>query len=103
MIESCIEKTGRTYPAGYGFALAYLDDNLGPHQLKALQAAAWSAVERHCKAGNRDAVAFVQARAQGPDCRLWAIEAAQLVLADALAGDAVAKRTMAMCGHPGYD
>ena len=26
MIDSCIEKTGRTYPAGYGFALTYLDE-----------------------------------------------------------------------------
>lgn len=102
IIDSCIAATGRTYPDGYGFAIAYLDRNLGPDQLKVLQSAAWRAVERQTKAGNRDALAFVRARSESADCRYWMIEAAQLVLADALQGNATSRNAMRVCGHPGY-
>lgn len=110
ILDTCLAATGRTYPAGYGFALCYLDGTrAGPDHFKAMQSAAWGAVQRHAKAGNDDAAAFVAAFTDSRSYRPlkgwthWLVEAAQLVLSDAISGNRKAGAVMAMWGHPGYD
>lgn len=108
LVDSCIAATGRTYPAGYGFALTYLTDNPGPDHFRAMQAAAWKAVKPQAMLGNADAPAFVAGFAKSKQhvpnlgWRWWLIEAAQLVLAEALRGNAGARAVMRLWDHPGY-
>lgn len=107
-LDYCLAATARTYPAGYGFALGYLTDNPGPDHLAAMQAAAWDAVKPEALKGNPDAAAFVQAFTESRQAtpslgwRWWLVEAAQLVLASAMAGRRKSKDTLALWGHPGY-
>lgn len=111
ILDTCRNATGRTYPPGYGFALRYLwkAESAGPDHLKAMQDSAWRAVKGQAKRGNPDAAAFVSAYAESRETtpaggwQFWLIEAAQLVLAEALLGRAHARRTLALWGHPGYE
>ncbi len=112
LIDVCISATRRNYPAGYGFALGYLCDNPGPDALKAMRAQAADVVARWIKATvarrpyyGDDVARFVSAVADQPKrggWEWWLIEAAQLVHADALAGNAKSAAVMVMWQHPGY-
>ncbi len=109
LLEDCLRHTGRTYPDGYGFALAYLDDGLTP---AVLLAPALRAASRALTAGRRsrnrldrkddDVLRFVAAQGTSQRCEDWLVEGAQLVLAAALAGDAACQSALGRCGHPGY-
>ena len=107
-LDACLEATERVYPAGYGFALAYLKDDMGPDHLKALRGAAFAAVEDAARIGNEDGLAFVVAYygAQKGETKRgwqgWLVEAAQLVLWHAMSGNGAAGLILRACGHPGY-
>jgi hypothetical protein len=109
LIKTCMETTGRTYPEGYGFSLGYLDQSPGVEQLRAMQEAAWAAVKRDAKAGGMDGARFVAAYSASAQ-RIpfkggwpwWLIEAAQLVHADAMSGNAKSCEVMRLWNHPGY-
>lgn len=102
LTDVCIAFHGRKYPAGYGFALEYLDQTTSPDKLQAMRDAAFIAVPGQALKGNRDAPAFVSAFTANRDWRNWLIEAAQIVLAAAMAGNARARETLHAWGHPGY-
>lgn len=112
LLDSCLETNGRTYPPGYGFALAYLDSDAGPDDFKAMKRQAVLATARALDAGKPwidDAAAFAKAVAEAESTRpaggwpFWLIEAAQVVLADALDGNAGSRALLGRWGHPGYD
>jgi hypothetical protein len=95
------------YPDGYGFALAYLDDDLNPAWLRdgANQIVSQVYANGRQYAVDRkhpDLVRYVNAYAEGKSAEDWMIEAAQLVLAEAMAGYPPAMSVMKLCGHPGY-
>lgn len=102
LTDICIAFHGRKYPAGYGFALEYLNQHTSPDLLSAMRNAAFIAVPGQAIEGNPDAPAFVAAFTASRDWRNWLIEAAQLVLSAALAGNARARDTLHAWGHPGY-
>lgn len=105
LLDDCLKTTGRSYPDGYGFALAYLKDDPSVDDLKAMKTAADSALFRWARKrighGN-DAVRYAEALNDGIGWPRWLVEAAQLVLADALAGGRKSKATLKRWGHPGY-
>lgn len=106
LLDRCMAHTGREYPGGYGFALAYL-----PHASKNLSELKETANRVAARAllghgvlsqKHDDLVRFVQAQATSKRFEDWLIEGAQLVLSAALGGWHEAQSTMARCGHPGY-
>lgn len=106
-LDACLRAKHREYPAGYGFALAYLSDAMSPEVLAALRDTAFYSVEREAKRGNEDAARFVQAYVEGSQSgkggwTYWLIEAAQLVHAAALNDDGLAILVMSKAGHPGF-
>lgn len=105
LVKRCLEKTGRQYPPGYGFALTYLSDDLNPAHLRAGADKVVAAVFAGALPGFRkdaDLLAYVTAQADAESFEDWAIEAAQLVLCAALEGHTNSERVMRLCGHPGY-
>lgn len=105
LLYKCQRATGRNYPDGYGFAIAYLDDTLTPSHLRdgafAVVSDAFAGKLPFLKKDS-DLVAFVNAYASASNFEGWAIEAAQLVLSAAMADHDNSKNVMALCGHPGY-
>lgn len=106
LLDQCLARPGKNYPAGYGFALAYLDDNLEPAHLRdAACAMVGKAYGPNGTAADRksgDLVGFVLAYSEAECFEDYAIEAAQLLLEWGMAGDSDAKAALALCGHPGY-
>lgn len=107
LLDRCRKASGRTYPPGYGFALAYLNEGLNPAWLRDGAnriVANVFANGRQFAMGRKDSdlVAYVNAQARATSAEGFLIEAAQLVLAEAMAGDPEARNCMAICGHPGY-
>ena len=106
LLDDCLAHTGREYPDGYGFAIAYLDDRLNPVHLRdAACAIVGDAYGVNGSAADRkdsDLVAFVVAYASAECAEDYLIEAAQLCLQWALAGNRHAVNAMRLCGHPGY-
>ncbi len=107
LLERCRKATGRNYPPGYGFALGYLDDRLNSAWLRdganRIVANVYAngrefAVDRR----HPELVGYVNAYAESDSAEGFLIEAAQLVLTEAMAGDPEAARVMKLCGHPGY-
>jgi hypothetical protein len=95
------------YPEGYGFALAYLNDDLNPAWLRDGAnriVANVFANGRQFAVGRKDEdlVRYVNAQATARCAEEFLIEAAQLVLAEAMAGEPEAENCMKLCGHPGY-
>lgn len=114
LLDQCLaaaKANNRTYPDGYGFALAYLkadEPDFNPAHLRdcarrivaeafARNTGHW----RHVRTNDDDLIRYVVAQAD-LGWEHWLIEAAQLVHAAALAGDKEAARLMAYCGHPGF-
>lgn len=112
LIKTCTDETGRTYPAGYGFALGYLTKNPGVAELRAMRDQAADVAARWIKSTHvrpryygDDVARFVQALADQPErggWSWWLIEAAQLVHADSLIGNTKSAGVMRQWGHPGY-
>jgi hypothetical protein len=107
LLERCHKVTGRSYPPGYGFALGYLSDTLNYAHLRdganRIVAAVFTngrefAIDRR----HPELVRYVNAYAESESAEGYLIEAAQLVLAEAMAGDPQAREVMKLCGHPGY-
>lgn len=108
LLDICRGETGRDYPDGYGFALAYLKNDAGPADFKAMKRQAVLATARALDANKpflADAADFANAvaEANGRGWPWWLIEAAQVVLADALGGNKGSCAVLAQWGHPGYD
>lgn len=113
IIDECLtaaKETGKTYPDGYGFALAYLRgtkrDDFNPAWLRdcarRIVARAFEDGGRPICRTDRDLIRYIVAQ-EKIGWEYWLIEAAQLVHAAALNGDKEAARVMALCGHPGFD
>lgn len=107
LLDRCRKATGRTYPPGYGFALCYLDDHLNPAHLRQGAdriVANVFANGRQYGADRKDSdlLAYVAAQGVAESAEGWMIEAAQLILGEAMAGDPEAANVMKICGHPGY-
>ena len=106
LVSACLAVTDRAYPAGYGFALTYLDDRLEPAVLR--DAACHMVGKAYGPKGTAtdrkdpDLVAFVTAYAEGERFEHYLIEAAQLLLSWGMAGDPDAKAALAALGHLGY-
>lgn len=108
LIPICQQATGRTYPPGYGFALGFLNQHPSSEDLKLMLQTALDVTPKEAAKGNSDASDFIsaytQSNAQSPSQGWpgWLIEAAQLVLAAALAGSPSARFTLRQWGHIGY-
>lgn len=106
MLDRCLAASRREYPDGYGFALAYLDDHLTPVHLRdaacAIVGKAYAPKGTAAERKDSDLAAFVAAYASAERFEQYAIEAAQLCLQWALAGDKDGINAMRLCGHPGY-
>jgi hypothetical protein len=106
LLDDCLAVTGRKYPDGYGFALAYLDDTLNPVHLRdaacAIVSKAYGLRGTATDRKDSDLVAFVLAYANAERCEHYLIEAAQLCAQWGLAGDFDGVNAMRLCGHPGY-
>lgn len=110
IFDHCLAATkaaNRTYPGGYGFALAYLKTDSPEFNPAWLRDCARRIVSEtfnkpeYVHRNDPDLVRYVVAQ-QHLGWGLWLIEAAQLVHTAAMAGDPEACRVMALCGHPGY-
>ncbi len=106
LLDRCRARPGKNFPAGYGFAIAYLDDNLTPAVLRdaACQCVGY-AYGPHGSAEDRksdDLVRFVLAYADAEMAEDWMIEAAQLLLRFGMAGHDFAAKALATLGHTGY-
>lgn len=106
LLDRCLARPGKNYPAGYGFALAYLNNDLEPAHLRdAACAMVGKAFGPNGTASDRksaDLVGFVLAYGEAERFEDYAIEAAQLLLEWGMAGDADAAEALRLCGHPGY-
>lgn len=110
LVDTCIKATGRVYPDGYGFALAFLKDDPTTGDLANIRHRANDIVDRVLdfapadQALADDVAGYVNAWAStgDPGWRRWLIEAAQLVLQDALGGSTGSARVLKQWGHPGY-
>jgi hypothetical protein len=107
LLDRCLKASGRTYPDGYGFALTYLDDRLNPAWLRdganrIVANVFANGREFAISRKDSDLVDYVNAQAEAESAEGFLIEAAQLILAEAMAGDPEAARVMKLCGHPGY-
>ena len=106
LLDRCLARPGKNYPAGYGFALAYLSDRINPAPLR--DAACQMVGKAYGVAGTAaarkspDLVAFVIAYSEAECFEDYAIEAAQLLLEWGMAGDKDAVEALRLCGHPGY-
>lgn len=105
LLDQCLARPGQNFPAGYGFALAYLDDNLNPAHLRD---GAFKVVEDAFEGElaflrkHDDLIGFVLAYGDAERFEDFAIQAAQLVLAAAMNGHENSRNVMRLCGHPGY-
>ena len=106
LLDRCLARPGKNYPAGYGFALGYLDDHLNPAHLrdaachmvgKAYGPHGWAEARK-----SPDLAAFVLAYSEAECFEDFAIEAAQLLLEWGMRGDPDAAAALRLCGHPGY-
>lgn len=106
LLDRCLARPGKNYPDGYGFALAYLSNDLEPMHLRdAACAVVGGAFGPNGTAEDRkdsDLAAFVMAYCEAECFEDFAIEAAQLLLQFGLAGNANAANGLRLCGHPGY-
>lgn len=106
LLDRCLARPGNNFGPGYGFALAYLDDNLTPSILLngacAVVAYAYGWEGNADMRKNDDLAAFVLAYGEAECFEDYAIQAAQLLLAGGLWGCPDAARALAACGHPGY-
>lgn len=107
LLDRCLARPGNNFPAGYGFALAFLDDNLNPAVLRdAACHMVGKAYGPHGSAADRksdDLAAFVLAYGEAECFEDYAVQAAQLLLEWGMAGDPDAARALATLGHTGYD
>ena len=107
LLDSALRVSKRTYPPGYGFALAYLDDRLNPAHLRdgAFKVVEDAFAGAECMAPLRkdsDLSDFVVAYERAKSFEDFAIEAAQLVQKAAICGHENSRNVMRLCGHPGY-
>lgn len=106
LLDRCLARPGKNYPAGYGFALAYLSDDLEPAILRdaacAMVGKAYGLRGTAEQRKSADLVGFVLAYSEAERFEDYAIEAAQLLLEWGMAGDREAAHALRLCGHPGY-
>lgn len=106
LLDRCLARPGKNYPAGYGFALAYLDDDCDPITLRnaacAMVAKAFGPSGTAADRKSDDLIGFVLAYGDADCFEDYAIEAAQLLLEWGMGGDADAAAALRLCGHPGY-
>lgn len=106
LLDRCRARPGKNYPAGYGFALAYLSDRIEPAILRDAACACVGKAYGPCGTvadrKSPDLVAFVLAYGEAECFEDYAIEAAQLLLEWGMDGDRDAGRALATLGHPGY-
>ncbi len=106
LLDRCLARPGKNYPDGYGFALAYLDENMWPSHLRdsacLMVGKAYGPNGTAADRRSPDLVAFVLAYSEAECFEDYAIEAAQLLLEWGLEGDKDAVAALALCGHPGY-
>lgn len=106
LLDRCLARPGKNYPAGYGFALGYLDDHLNPAHLRDAACAcvgkAFGVNGTAAQKKSDDLAAFVLNYGEAECFEDYAIEAAQLLLEWGLYGDPDAAAALALCGHPGY-
>jgi hypothetical protein len=106
LLDRCRARPGKNYPAGYGFALAFLDEHLNPAHLRdaacAIVGEAYGPKGTAEERKDGDLVAFVLAYAEAEQAEDYLIEAAQLLLGYGIAGHPIASNALAMAGHPGY-
>lgn len=106
LLDRCLARPGKNFPAGYGFALTYLDDSLEPAHLRdaacAMVGKAYGPEGTAADRKSEDLVAFVIAYGEAECFEDYAIEAAQLLLEWGMAGDPDAAAALRLCGHPGY-
>jgi len=106
LLDRCLARPSKNYPAGYGFALAYLSDEPDAAVLRdAACAMVGKAYGPNGTAADRksdDLAAFVLNYGEAEQFEDYAIEAAQLLLEWGMSGDPDACRALATLGHPGY-
>lgn len=106
LLDRCLARPGKNYPDGYGFALAYLSDDLQPSVLRdaacAMVGKAYGPSGTASDRKSADLVGFVLAYSEADCFEDFAIEAAQLLLEWGMGGDADAAEALRLCGHPGY-
>jgi hypothetical protein len=121
-VSDCLKATKRHYPAGYGFALTFIEDDAGNHLAEIMEAAN-ACVRYSFRAKTRerdsDVAAYAYAFLTRPDTRhgetgaphpavYWLIEAAQVLVQWGL-DDKLPKalktqihNALRVAGHPGY-